>query len=235
MIEPRTLSARGEVFEGASRLSPENLNRFADEASEQLRQILNNAAYWVAFDMAQFEPLLAYAPPVVRDLGVGVLLAFGEHPAGYLELRDLAAARSALQSLPEELSTALHAGVTTLHRAVSTRDRLPNKELERFREVQSKGGLAAFTLQSSSTAVISVQGHPAKGKLKVELGVPVRVSATDERGRSLPPPDVENALGAPFWRADSSDGGRDILLAIPGTYILQVPGHSGGARTLVAC
>src|SRR5690348_4666860 len=97
--------------------------------------MIANAEYWLSFDLAAFEPLLAKCPSPLREFGVAVALRFGDGVDGMLDANDLARAKETV--LEGELTDALRAGLTsafeTLDRAVKTRDRLSEIEAAGFR------------------------------------------------------------------------------------------------------
>lgn len=225
---PSAVEALDRVFE------PEALAARPEASVRSLRRWLDNARYWRAFGVADFEPLLIHAPSSLADLGVGVLLRFGEAAGRQLEPRDLEAARSEIEALPNELRGPIDTALALLHRAVEAREALPARESEGFRLVREGTGISAFALRAAGSARIHVEGHPDVRRLEVPLGAPLRVSATDERGRGLPPPSVASDRGAPVWIREDGDGGRSIWLVVPGAYVLQVAGRVGGTRTLVA-
>lgn len=224
----------GSPLEGLEPLTLERLEGREEPGTRALALLLRNARYWLIFEVASFEPLLRHTPAPLLELGVGLLLRYGEDPAGRLELRDIEAARLELAELPPDLAAPLERALGLLARGVITRDALPSREREGFRAVRGSAGVSAFALRAAGSAAIEVAGHPRQGRLEVELGEPLLISATDERGRPLPPPEVSSKLGAPVWLDDLDARSRRVLLAVPGTYTLQVPGRAGGSRTLLA-
>lgn len=211
------------LSEDAARLDRTALRQRTDAGP--LARLLDNAAYWRAFDVARFEPLLAHAPPPLGELGIGVLLGFGEAPDARLHRRALAAAGDAL-ALPDDLAASVSRCLDLLGRAVDARDAALQLEQEGFRQTEPRGGVPAFALRASGTARIQLDGEDVIGPARVGLGTPVELKATDERGRPLPPPTIENDHGAPVWLRPADQGTRAVW-CIPGRYRLQVPGRVG--------
>jgi hypothetical protein len=218
------------LVEHEDRLRLDALGR-RPEASALL-QLLTTAAYWQGFGVARFEPLLVHAPPPLSALGIGVLLKFGEHPAGRLEPRELAAARTALAHLPSDLREPALAALDVLAQAVEARERLPEWERQGFRPTALPLGSPAHALRSSGGAQINIDGEALGPNARVPLGVPLTFTATDERGRPLPPPELQSATRAPVWTADGPP--RRAVFLIPGPYEAQVPGRAFGRRTVLA-
>ncbi len=201
------------------------------EATE-LRQLLTTAAYWQGFGVARFEPLLVHAPPPLGSLGIGALLRFGEHPAGRLEPRDLAAAKTALADLPSDLREPALAALDLLGQAVEARERLPEWERQGFRPTALPLGSPAHALRASGEARIAIDGEAVGPTARVPLGVVLTLTATDERGRPLPPPELQSATRAPVWTVEGPP--RRAVFLIPGPYEAQVPGRAFGRRTVLA-
>jgi hypothetical protein len=224
--------ASAPLLEGAPRFDAAALAARREPPCRALAQLLRNAQYWLSFQVARFEPLLRFAPSPLVEVGVGVLLRFGESPSGHLEPRDLEAARAAFSDLPPDVAGPFSEALGVLERGVGARERLPALEGEGFRPTQKRGGVSAFALRAAGRAVIAVGGHAGSGRVEVPLGTPLTVTATDERARPLPPPEISSSTGAPVWR-DGADPPR-ILLLVPGDYTAQVPGRASGARRLLA-
>lgn len=220
---------------GGIELSPRKLEE-REGGAVDLARMLANAEYWLSFEMASFETLLARAPSPLRELGVAISLRFSEQMLGELTLEDLQQARSAiLPGLSEDIRPGVEHGVDTLERAVRTRDTIDTLVAEGFTEYSGGKGTSVHALRAMGKGNISVVGYPEKEKrLAVELGAPVVVSATDERGRPLDPPDVESRTSAPVLIRDD-EGDRTVVFYVPGEYLLRVPGKASGDRKIVAC
>lgn len=206
-------SARADV-------GPLERRRLRERGLVELAQLLDNAAYWRAFDMARFEALLAFAPPPLDEVGIGVLLGFGEAPDGRLHPRALNAARQL--KLPPEVQAAFHACLDRLERAVAARERMASLEAEGFRKCMPAPGVRAVALRAVGGAKLRLLDvDPARA---LPLGHAIGLEAKDAKGRVLEPT-VEHSHGAPVWTR-SQDGFRFALL-VPGTYRVHVPGRLG--------
>lgn len=219
---------------GGIELSPRSLEEREDGAVD-LARMLANAEYWLSFDMASFETLLARSPSPLRELGVAISLRFSEQMLGELTLDDLTKARSEiLPTLSDDLRPGIEHGLSTLERAVRTRDALAMLRAEGFTEYSGGKGTSVHALRAMGKSNISIAGYPEGEKRPaVELGTPLVVCATDERGRPLDPPDVESRTSAPVLIKDG-EGDRTVVFYVPGEYLLRVPGKASGDRKIVA-
>ncbi|MEO1233259.1 MAG: hypothetical protein AAFZ18_30615 [Myxococcota bacterium] len=213
-------------------IDAETLKTRPESAARELSRLLDNARYWLAFDLAEFEPLLAFAPSPLREIGVGLLLAYGEDVGGRLAFEDLEHAQTGLR-LPPDLAPAWQAALSALRRALEAREQLPHRLAEGYREVRASGGVSAFALRAAGTGAVEVEGHRAGSDVNVAVGQPFTVRASDAKGRPLPLPVPRSELGAPAWALDMGPE-RRVLLTIPGPYALEVPGPVLATRQLVA-
>lgn len=197
-------------------------------------KMLDNAEYWIGFDLASFEPTLARCPSPLRELGVAVLLKYGEDIGGTLSAPDLHRAAEGLQdSLPADLWAGVRRGLDTLERAVAVRDRTPQLLAEGFVASRRSAGMAAHALRAMGSASIWIQGVGAKDRSPaLELGAPITMRATDERGRALTPLEIESAMGAEVLIRDDEDA-RTVIFLVPGEYQVRVPTKASGARKLL--
>ncbi len=206
------------------------------QAAGPLVEMLSNAEYWLSFELSSFEPLLVRAPSPLRELGVGIALRFGEGIDGQLNLGDLALARDFLKTAaPPELEAGLASGLASLERAVSTREKLAEFETQGFVRYAPGQALSVHGLRAGGSAEIAVDGVPLGKETQLALGVPVVISATDEKKRSLAPPEIESELMAPIWAKplpDKADS-RTVLFLVPGRYRLRVPGRAEGGRSVL--
>lgn len=207
------------------------------KALDVLSQMLSNAEYWLSFDVAAFEPLLAKSPTPLRELGVAVALRFGDGLDGGLALADLARARDALVAkLPSDLKAGVEVGLTTLERAVRARDHVAELEKDGFKRYVATQSLSVHALRAMGRSTITITGHKDdEKKVEVRFGEPIRVASFDERGRPLSPPEVESHVEAPLWFRDEKEPNqRTIFLVVPGEYFVRVPGRATGDRKLIA-
>lgn len=223
------------LVEGAELSAGALAQRPDAQALADFAKMMANAEYWLSFDLASFEPLLARCPSPLRELGVAVLLRFSEDVGGALELQDILRAREGLQAtLPMDLWPGVEAGLDTLARAVKARDAQIGWTTDGFVPHMKDGGMNLHTLRAMGSARIAVAGADDKDKLPhVPVGAPVEVHAADERGRPLDPPEVESLLGAEVLVRDA-DKRREVVFLIPGEYHLRVPTKATGDRKLVA-
>jgi hypothetical protein len=198
-------------------------------------RMLANAEYWLSFDMANFEPLLEKSPSPLRELGVAVLLRFSEQMLGELTVEDLEQAKKVvIPLLAVDLAPGVEHGLDTLVRAVKTRDGIEALKAEGFIEHSGGKGTSVHALRAFGSGNILIDGNtPAEKRPAVELGKPVKLKATDERGRALDPPDIESRISAPVFIKDT-DGERTAIFFVPGEYHLRVPGKASGDRKIVA-
>ena len=74
-----------------------------------------------------------------------------------------------------------------------------------------------------------------EARVHLEVGRPVLLTSSDERGRPLVAPDIESRLGAPLLTKDEAEGQRrTAIFLVPGEYLLRVPGRAAGDRKIVA-
>lgn len=207
----------------------------AKAATGGFGQMWANAEYWLSFEVAHFEPLLAKCPSPLRELGVAIALRFSDRVGGELTLAELEAAEQSL--LPESegpLRQALAGGLSALRRSVEARDRVPSLEAEGWKTYVPTAGLSMHALRAMGRAQIDVGGATEKGgRLEAEVGQVITATAVDERGRPIAPPEVENRLGAPLLFQDQPEGRRYLLL-VPGEYLFRVPSKASGERKLTA-
>lgn len=201
-----------------------------------LAELLTNAEYWLSFELATFEPILARAPTPLRELGVGVVLRYGEGLDGRLTLDDLARARAELpERLPPELARAVELGLATLERAVAARSRIPELEARGYARYTPSTSLSIHGLRAGGTAHVLIDEQRSERDATLDLGQPHGLQATDERGRALGAPELESELGAPVWAlAPDKREVRSVVVIVPGRYRLRVPGRAEAARTVLA-
>lgn len=224
---------------GGVDLSSEALRTRDDaEGLAPLIGLLDNAEYWLSFELAPFEPLLAYTPSPLRELAVGLTLRFGESIDGRLhedEIHGFSA--SILGALPADVAGPLEQGIESLRRAVAARERTEEILSSGFAEYRPPQALSVHALLAKSKALLRVDGKPLskKSPIEVEIGRPVVISAADESGKALESPTVESELNAPVLaRRDDPAGTRTVLFQIPGRYRVRVPGRLEGDGVLLA-
>lgn len=220
---------------GGLDLSPKALRERPDAAElAPIAELMANAEYWIAFEVASFDPLLLRCPSPLRELGVGVALRFCESVDGQLSAAELDAARAQLlPGLPADVASAIEEGLSVLAHFVTARDAAEELKTRGFTPYAPSGGLSIAGLRSLGRAEIYADGEKLDRDGALPLGVPVVLTATDERGKALPAPEVESDLGAPLL-AQSDDGERSVVLLVPGRYRLRVPGRSEGVRNVLA-
>lgn len=200
-----------------------------------LAEVLTNGEYWLSFELSRFEPLLACAPSPLRELGVGVVLRFGEGVDGRLEARDLERARELLlPGLPSDLAGAIEAALGTLGRALSARERLEAHEREGFARYTASSALSVHGLRAGGRAQIIAGDRFLARDAELALGEVHALSAADERGRALSAPEVESETGAPIWARAPEKETRAVLLVVPGRYRLRVPGRAEAQLSILA-
>ena len=204
-----------------------------------LIELLANAEYWLSFDLAGFEALLARSPSPLRELAVGIALRYGEGIDGSVQASDVASARTVLlSSIPADLESGLVRGLDTLDRSIAARDRRADFAAEGFEEYTPTAALSIHALMAMGRARIEVSGARSGlggGTFEVELGVPLDLSSSDDRGKALDPPEIESELGAPLIvRRPEGSPARRVVFLVPGRYRLRVPNRSEGARWLIA-
>jgi len=220
---------------GGAQLAPSQLRARAD--AEQLGdfiKMLANAEYWIGFDLASFEPWLNKCPSPLRELGVAVLLKYGEDIGGRLGQRDIERAQEGLQStLPSDLDEGVQRGLLSLKRAVQARDRAPGLLQDGFHTSQRNAGMAAHALRAMGSASIWIQGVGAKDRApQLEVGAPILMRASDERGRALSPLEIDSAMSAEVLIRDEEQA-RTVVFLVPGEYQVRVPSKASGARKLL--
>jgi hypothetical protein len=204
------------------------------EGTGALADLLANAEYWLAFEVAHFEPLLATCPSPLRELGVGIALRYTEGIDGQLAMGDIEAARAhILPGLPEDVRHGIEAGLESLERAVRVRESLDELTAQGFEPHTHAHGISLAGLRAAGRATIAADGKALEKEAVLAIGVPIELSSTDDRGKATAPPDVENDLGAPLL-SKSEDHSRTIVLLVPGKYRLRVPGKAEGVRTILA-
>jgi hypothetical protein len=202
-----------------------------------MMQMLANADYWLSFEVASFEPLLARTPSPLRELGVAIALRFGDGVDGMLQAGDLLRGREALLAMvPADIKGGVERGLETLMNAVEARDRLPALEEAGFRRYAAGQSLSVHALRAMGRSNISVAGYPDDEKrIEVKLGSELVLTATDEKGRPLPVPEIESHLEAPLYsKDDPALNRRTIYLFVPGEYHVRVPGRAAGDRRIFA-
>jgi hypothetical protein len=204
-------------------------------ALTEFARMLANAEYWLSFDMASFEPLLEKSPSPLRELGVAVLLRFSEQMLGELTIADLEEAKKVVvPQLTTDLQPGVEHGLDTLVRAVKTRDALEKLKAEGFTEYSGGKGTSVHALRAAGMSNILIDGKtPSEKRPSVELGKPISLKATDERGRALDPPEIESRISAPVLVRDTN-GERTVVFFVPGEYHLRVPTKASGDRKIVA-
>ena len=217
------------------RLSVEALRARPDaHKMETFLQMLDNAEYWLSFDLHAFEPVLTCAPSPLRELGVAVALKFSENLDGRLAMDDLDAADGYLQ---RRIAPDLRPGVTEalrrLRAIVDLRDRQAQLADDGFEVYEPEPALSVHALRAAGRATIVVDGSAeAPATLELVVGVPVRLASTDEKGRPLAPPEIETDTGAPLL-VRSIDDARDVMFMVPGTYRLRVRGRASGDKKAI--
>lgn len=204
--------------------------------NRRLGELLDNAEYWLSFDLASFEPILSKAPSPLRELGVGVVLRYGEGLDGRLEAGDLSAAQAELfDGLPPELAAGIRAGLAVLGRAVAARARIAELEANGHARYAPAAGLSVLGLRAGGTAHILLDDRKVDRDAALALGQEHALRATDDRGRGLGAPELESETGAPIWArpVDKSET-RRVVVVVPGRYRVRVPGRAEAVRTLVA-
>ncbi len=216
-LKPSVLSARPDVAE---------IGEFI--------KMLVNAEYWIGFDLASFEPMLTRCPSPLRELGVGILLKYCEQVDGTLGTEDLQRATEHLQDyLPEDLWAGVQAGISSLTRAVQARDQSEALLQEGFETSQQEAGFGAHALRAMGSAHITIQGIDDKERRpQLQVGVPIVLSATDERERDLAPPEIASKLAAEVLTKDNRHQ-RTVIFLIPGEYQVRVSTKASGARKLL--
>ncbi|MEQ9496347.1 MAG: hypothetical protein RIT81_05800 [Deltaproteobacteria bacterium] len=204
--------------------------------NDTLKKMLSNAEYWLSFDVANFETLLAKSPSPLRELGVAIALRFSEKVNGELTSDDIRRARDELlEELTQEVRNGIDEGLGVLERAVRVRDRVPELERDGFRSYEATSGLSVHALRAMGKSIIEIEGHDKSGKVTVNIGEILSLTATDERGRSLPPPEIDSRIGAPMLVKDEEDASRrSVVFLVPGEYVLRVPGRASGERKVLA-
>jgi hypothetical protein len=220
---------------GGIELSASAIEKREDAALTDFARMMANAEYWLSFDMANFEPLLEKSPSPLRELGVAVLLRFSEQMLGELTVADLEEAKKVVvPGLTTDLQPGVEHGLDTLVRAVRTRDMLDALKAEGFSEYAGGKGTSVHALRAAGISNISIDGKtPSEKRPHIELGRPIKLRATDERGRALDPPEVESRISAPVFVRDAG-GERTVIFFVPGEYQLRVPGKASGDRKIVA-
>lgn len=229
--------AQRELVGGVDLSVPALAKRPDAKSLELLSQMLSNAEYWLSFDVAAFEPLLAKSPTPLRELGVAVALRFGDVLDGSLTRADLGRARETLvPKLPSDLRPGVELGLTSLERAVEARDRVAELERDGFKRYVATQSLSVHALRAMGRSSITIAGHKDdEKKVEVRFGELLRLTSFDERGRPLSPPEVESHVEAPLWFRDEKEPNqRTIFLVVPGEYFVRVPGRATGDRKLIA-
>lgn len=223
---------------GGLALRPTELQKRPDaERLTDLYQMLSNAEYWLSFDVASFEPLLTMCPSPLRELGVAVSLRYCERIDGHLGVEALQRAKEELlEALTEDLKEGVQAGLTTLERAVRTRERSEEYRKQGFQRYNKNQGLSVHALRAAGRSVIEIQGVGTKEQpARIQLGEPLLIKSTDDRGRPLAAAEVESRIAAPVLiKEEQEPGHRTIIFTIPGEYRLRVPGRATGDRKVVA-
>lgn len=204
--------------------------------STPLAELLTNAEYWLSFELATFESILARAPTPLRELGVGVVLRYGEGLDGRLTADDLRRARAELTTgLTPELAQAVERGLATLENAVGARTRIADLEGRGYARYTPATSLSVHGLRAGGTAHVLIDEHRAERDTVLSLGHEHALQATDERGRPLAAPELESESGAPVWAqpADKREI-RSVVVVVPGRYRIRVPGRADAARTVLA-
>lgn len=205
----------------------------ADEIGEFIKMLVN-AEYWIGFDLASFEPMLTQCPSPLRELGVGILLKYCEHVDGALGSEDLQRAHDHLKDyLPQRLWVAVSAGIASLSRAVLARDNREAWLQDGFQPSQQEAGFGAHALRAMGSAHITIEGVEDEARRpQLQVGTPIVLSATDERGRELAPPETASKLAAEVLTKDERHT-RTVVFVIPGEYQVSVPTKATGSRKLL--
>jgi hypothetical protein len=222
---------------GGVELSSSTLTKRSEDATGALVQMLANAEYWLSFDLASFEPLLAKSPSPLRELGVAIALKFGEGLDGGLSLDDLSRAREALAAkIAEDLKKGIEEGLGLLERAVRARESIAELEADGFHRYQVTQARTVNALRAMGKSKITVVGHADDDEdVPVKIGERIVLSASDEKGRPLPAPEIESHLDAPLYAKDEKQANtRTVFLLVPGEYFVRVPGRATGDRKLIA-
>lgn len=223
---------------GNVELSVVALSKRTDIAQvQQIKEMLANAEYWLSFDMASFEPLLARTPSPLRELGVAIALRFGDGIDGALQIGDIARGKDMLlPKVPEDMKSGIERAMGTLEHAVAAREKLAVLEEAGFRRYTAGQSLSVHALRAMGKSQINIAGYPDDEKrVEVKLGEEIVLSAVDEKGRPLPVPEIESNLDAPLLsKDDAPNNRRTIVLYVPGEYLVRVPGRATGDRKLIA-
>lgn len=217
-------------------LSPTALESRPDaEAVRPLAQLLANAEYWLSFDLASFEPMLARCPSPLRELGVAVLLKFNDDVGGRLHNADVERAETEIAAdLPDDLRAGVQSGLRSLAAAVRCRDAREARIAEGYKPYTKDAGMNVAALRAMGTARIEIEGVDDRDKAPVvRVGEPVTLRAFDERGRPAAAPEIESGVGAELLVRDA-DGARTVVWQTPGAYRLRVPGKAAGDRKILA-
>ena len=197
-------------------------------------QMLDNAAYWLSFDLHPFEPALLAAPSPLRELGVAVALRFGEGMDGRLTATDLRTAQSfLLRRIAPDLRPGVTEALARLRAMTEVRDRQADLIADGFEPYRPEPALSVHALRVMGAATILVDGQRATDPTAtLPLGVPVALSATDDKGRSLDPPEIESDTDAPLLVRPHADG-REVVFMVPGRYRLRVRERAAGDKKVV--
>jgi len=201
-----------------------------------LADVMTNGEYWLSFELSSFEPMLARAPSPLRELGVGLVLRYGEGMDGRLDEGDLAKARAELaQDLPPDLQGALAAGLAALESGLRAREAILVLEGGGFSRCAASTALSVNSLRAGGTANIHAADRLLVKDVELSLGVPHALRATDDRGRALSAPEIESETGAPIWaKPVDKNEARQIVLVVPGRYRLRVPGRAEAVVSVLA-
>lgn len=199
--------------------------------------MMANAEYWISFELAAFESLLAKSPSPLRELGVAVALRFSEGLDGGLSTGDIRRAREAFgTTIPEDLRRGIEAGLSILERGVNARESISSREKEGFQRYAFTQSLSVHALRAMGRSNISIARCANEDKkVQVRIGEEISLAATDEKGRPLSAPEIESLVEAPLYvREGPEPHRRTIFLLVPGEYIVRVPGRATGDRKLIA-
>ncbi|MEO1336933.1 MAG: hypothetical protein AAFV29_14900, partial [Myxococcota bacterium] len=174
------------------------------------------------------------APSPLRELGVAVALKFGEGIDGRLTAKDIASAKN---YLPRRIAPDLRPGVVEalnrLDAIVQLRDRETQLAAEGFEVYRPEPALSVHSLRAMGHAIIRIDDDAERPQtVDLELGRIIRLSAHNEKGRALPPPEIETDTGAPLW-VRTANGTRDVIFLVPGIYRLRVRDRASGDKKLI--
>lgn len=200
----------------------------AEEAlsSGPLARMHANGAYWLRFQGVDLPPEVLACESPLRELAIGTVLRFGDPLDPELtpdmvtqvaaELAGQAKAPPAVLRQLERFADALASVSTWLERGFAWR--------------ASNASASGYMVRAGGRhdATWEIDGQALGEEAPAGCTIDVRVVAPGT-GR-VPAPDIHNERGAQhLWRRTSADH-QQVVLCIPGRYLLALPGQP--ARTL---